>query len=55
MNKRRIGKGCAVNRNEGLHSVLRGKLNRHVRRVKDCSNTDGTLTLSIVLAWLRLK
>ena len=29
-----IGKGGAVNRNEGLHSKLRSKLNRLVRRTK---------------------
>ena len=54
MNKRKIGKGGAVNRNEGLHSVLRGKLNRLARRTKGYSKTDGMLTLSIALAWLKL-
>ena len=34
VNKHRVGKGCAVNRNEGLHPVLRGKLNLIVRRTK---------------------
>ena len=29
-----VGKGGAVNRNEGLHSKLRSKLNRLVRRTK---------------------
>ena len=29
-----IGKGGAVNRNEGLHSKLRSKLNRLARRTK---------------------
>ena len=33
-NRRKVGKGSEVNRNEGLHSVLRGKLNRLVRRRK---------------------
>ena len=34
VNKRKVGKGGAVNRKEGLHSVLRGKLNRLARRKK---------------------
>ena len=29
-----VGKGSAVNWNEGLHSVWRGKLNRLMRRTK---------------------
>ena len=32
VNKHVVGKCVAVNRNEGLHSMLRGKLNRLVRR-----------------------
>ena len=32
-----IGKGGAVNRNEGLHSKLRSKLNRLARRTKGCA------------------
>ena len=54
VNKHRVGKGGAVNRNEGLHSVLRGKLNRLVRRAKGYSKTDGMLTLSLALVWLKL-
>ena len=54
VNKRKVGKGGAVNRNDGLHSALRGKLNRLVRRTKGCSKTDGMLTLSLALAWLKL-
>ena len=54
VNKHRVGKGGAVNRNEGLHSVLRGKLNRLVRRTKGYSKTDGMLTMSLALAWLKL-
>ena len=47
VNKRNVvGKGGAVNRNDGLHSVLRGKLNRLVRRTKGYSKTDGRLTMS---------
>ena len=34
----------------GLHSILRGKLNRLVRRAKGYSKTDGMLTLSLMLA-----
>ena len=32
--RRIVGKGGAVNRNEGLHSKLRSKLNRLARRTK---------------------
>ena len=53
-NKRKIGKGGTMNRNEGLHSVLRGRLNRLARRTKGYSKTDGTLTMLIALAWLKL-
>lgn len=52
VNKYKVGKGGAVNRNEGLHSTLRGKLNRLARRTKGYSKTDEMLTLS--LAWLKL-
>ena len=34
VNKHMVGKCGAVNRNEGLHSMLRGRLNRLVRRTK---------------------
>ena len=33
-NKHVVGKYVAVNWNEGLHSILRGKLNRLARRIK---------------------
>ena len=33
-NKHVVGKYGAVNRNDGLHSMLRGRLNRLVRRAK---------------------
>ena len=33
-NRHVVGKGLEANRNEGLHSVLRGKLNRLVRRTR---------------------
>ena len=54
VNRYRVGKGGAVNKNEGLHSVLRGKLNRLAPRTKGYSKTDGMLTLSIALVWLKL-
>ena len=54
VNTRRIVKSVAVNRNEGLHFVLRGKLNRLVRLTKGYSKTDGMQTLSIALGWLKL-
>ena len=50
LNKQRIGKVDAVNRNDGLHSALRGKLSRLARRTKGYSKTDGMLTLSIAPA-----
>ena len=39
--------GRGGNRNEGLHSALRGKLNSLARRTMGYSKTDGMLTLSI--------
>ena len=36
--------------NEGLHSVLRGRLNGLARLAKGYSKTDGMLALSIELA-----
>ena len=54
MNKHWVGKGGAVNGNDGLHSVLRGKLNWLVRRAKGYSKTDRMLTMSLALAWLKL-
>ena len=53
-NKHRASKGGAVNRNEGPHSVLHGKLSRLARRTKSYSKTDGMLTLSVALVWLIL-
>ena len=48
-----VGKGSEVNRNEGLHSVLRGKLNRLVRRTKGYSKSVEMLTGSLAMVWLR--
>ena len=47
VNKHVVGKYGAVNRNEGLHSMLRGKLNWLARRTKGWTKTDGMLTLSL--------
>ncbi len=46
-------KGEAVNRNEGLRSKLRGKLNRLVRRTKGYSKSLTILTLSLAMVWVR--
>ncbi len=51
VNKHVVGKYGAVNWNEGLHSALRGKLNR---RTEGYSKTAGMLTLSLAPAWLKL-
>ena len=51
VNKRRVGKGGAVNRNEGLHSALRGKLNRLVRRTKGCAKGVGMPVKLFALAF----
>ncbi len=47
------GKWSEVNRNEGLHSVLRGKLNRLVRRTKGYSKSVDALVGSLAMVWLR--
>ena len=45
-----IGKGGAVNRNEGLHSKLRSKLNRLVRRIKGYTKSVNTLKHLLAIA-----
>ena len=45
-----IGKGGAVNRNEGLHSKLRSKLNRLVRRTKGYTKSVEMLKHLLVIA-----
>ena len=45
-------KGREANWNEGLHSVLRGKLNRLIRRTKGYSKKQEMLTGSLALLWL---
>ena len=44
-----IGKGGAVNWNEGLHSVWRGKLRRLVRRTKGYTKSIEMLVYSLAL------
>ena len=46
----KAGKGGPVNWNEGLHSVLRSKLNRLVRRTKGYTKSIETLVYSVALA-----
>ncbi len=53
-NRHKVGKGSEVNRNEGLHSVLRGKLNRLVRETKGYSKRVEMLDYSLALVfWKR--
>ena len=47
------GKGSEVNRNEGLHSKLRVKLNRLVRRTHGYSKRLYMLVGSLAMVWLR--
>ena len=51
-NLHKVGKGSEVNRNEGLHSMLRLKLNRLARKTKGYSKSLEMLTGSLALAWL---
>ena len=52
-NRHEARKGREVNRNEGLHSVLRGKLNRLVRKTKGYTKVKEMLISSLALLWLR--
>ena len=53
-NRHVVGKGLEANRNEGrLHSVLRGKLNRLIRRTKGYSKSEAMLRDSVALVCLR--
>ena len=47
------GKGSEVNRNEGLHSKLRVRLNRLVRRTHGYSKRLYMLVGSLAMVWLR--
>ena len=49
-----VGKGGEVNRNEGLHSVLRDKLNRLHRKTKGYSKSVGMLDASLALVCFKL-
>ena len=50
--RRKAGKGGGVNKNLG-GSVLRGKLNRLVRKTKRCSKSARILDASLALIWAR--
>ena len=58
-NRHKVGKGSEVNRNEGLglHSVLRGKLNKLMRRTKGYTKSIEMLKYSVALVcwrqWLK--
>ena len=52
-NRHFVGKGGAVNWCEGLHSVLRSKLNRLARKTKGYSKSVEMLELSLALAFER--
>ena len=51
VNKHVVGKYGAVNWNEGLHSMLRGKLNRLVRRTKGCAKSVEMLVNLLALVF----
>ena len=46
-----VGKRGAVNWNEGLHSMLRGKLNRLARRTKGCAKSVDMLVNLLALVF----
>ncbi len=51
-----VGKGSAMNWNEGLHSVWRGKLNRLMRRTKGYTKSVAMLVYSLALVcWRQWK
>ena len=51
VNKHVVGKYGAVNRNEGLRSMLRGKLNRLARRTKGCAKSIEMLVNLLALVF----
>lgn len=53
-NRRLVGKGSEVNRNEGLHSQWRSKLNRLMRKTRGYSKSMAMLGDSIALVCLGL-
>ena len=56
INKHVVGKYGAVNWNEGLPSMLRGKLNRLARRTKGCAKrVDMLVNLLALVFCVKLK
>lgn len=53
-NRHEVGKGSAVNRNEGLHSRLRDRINRLHSKTKGYSKSVAMLSDSIALVCLKL-
>ena len=51
VNKHVVGKCGAVNWNEGLHSMLRGKLNRLARRTNGCAKSVDMLVNLLALVF----
>ena len=51
VNKHVVGKYGVVNMNDGLHSVLRGKLNRLARRTKGCAKSVDMLVNLLALVF----
>ena len=51
VNKHVVGKYSAVNWNYGLHSMLRGKLNRLARRTKGCAKSVEMLVNLLALVF----
>ena len=54
-NRHVVGKGSAVNWNEGLHAVWRGKLNRLMRRTKGYTKSVRMLVYSLALVCWRQR
>ena len=52
-NRHEARKGREVNRKEGLPPVLRGKLNRLMRKTKGYTKVKEILIASLALLWLR--
>ena len=56
VNKHAVGKCGAVNWTEGLHSMLRGKLNRLLRRTKGCAKSvEMPVNLLALVSCAKLK
>ena len=51
VNKRKVGKGGAVNKNDGWRSMLRGNLNRLARRTKGCAKSVEMLANPLALVF----